>query len=53
MKKLILSLLILILTASTLSIIPGESYDFDFFTLVKAFWGTNQEIQVSPETLQP
>jgi len=48
MKKLILSLLILIFTASTLSIIPVESYDFDFFALVKVFWGTNQEIQVSP-----
>jgi len=48
MKKLILSLLILILTASTLSIIPVESYDFDFFRLIKAYWGTNQEIQVSP-----
>jgi len=47
-NKLVLSLLVLILTASMLSIIPVESYDFDFFTLIKAYWGTNQEIQVSP-----
>jgi len=47
-NKLVSSLLVLILTASMLSIIPVESYDFDFFTLIKAYWGTSQEIQVSP-----
>jgi hypothetical protein len=48
MKKLSMPLVILILIASTLSIIPVKSLDSGSFKLIEAYWGTDQKIQVSP-----
>jgi len=48
MRKLSLSLALLLLIESTFSIVPVESLDSDSFTLIEAYWGTNQETLVSP-----
>lgn len=48
MKRLGLCLVILILAASALSVALVRSDDGEYFALVKAYWGTNQPIEVSP-----
>lgn len=48
MKKLGTYLVLLILVASTLSVAPDRSGDAGYFAFEKAYWGTNQPIEVSP-----
>jgi len=48
MKRSGLYLVLLVLAASALSIAPVRSDDAGYFVLVKAYWGTNQPMEVSP-----
>ena len=48
MKKLGSYIVLLVLVASTLSVAPDRSDDAGYFAFEKAYWGTNQPIEVSP-----